>query len=229
MNQSRSLLTIVAPASSYDLVTLTQVKTELNITNTDSDEMLETRIHRASEVINNYCNRIFIQETIQEVFSNYDWSKRLFLRRTPIDSITSIIIGVSPNAETVDSSLYEFDPNDGIGGFVWALDSNGQRVLFPCSWSSWSSWSDGSLMTITYVGGYLLADVPYTVQEACIELIKIRINLASGTGISTDRTRIEIPGVWLKQVDTTSNDSNSFLPDNIKQMLASFKKTAFPR
>ena len=226
---TRSILTVIDAASNYDLVTLEQVKEELNITGSDQDEILTTRIHRASEAINNYCNRIFIQETVSEVFRNgWDWNKNLFLRRTPINTITNIVVGISPNTETVDSTLYEFDPNDGIGGFIYPLDSNGERVLFPISWSSWGSWSCGNLITVTYSGGYLLANVPYMVQEACLELIKIRQNLASGSGISTDRTRIEIPGVWLKQVDTTTADTNNFFPNTIKDMLAPFKKIAFP-
>jgi hypothetical protein len=228
MSYPKPLLEIITEASSYDLVTLAQIKAELNITNTDQDELLETRIHRASEAINNYCNRIFIQETVSETFrSGFNWNHLLFLKRTPIRYITSIVIGVSPNQETIEDTLYEFDENDSIGGFVYPLDSDGQRTLFP-TWSSWGSWSCGSIMTVTYVGGYLLAEVPYTVQEACIELVKLR--QASGGSVSdNNKVRVEIPGVWSKTTDTTSKDSNSFFPDLIKDMLAPFKKKAFPR
>jgi hypothetical protein len=224
----KSLLQVINQSDTYDLTVLETLKQELKITDNSQDEILATRIHRASDDINRYCNRIFAKETVKETFRNgWNWKKSLFLRRTPINSITSIIIGSSPNTDIVDSNLYEFDPNDGIGGFVWPLETNGQRVLFPCSWSNWSDWN--SIMEITYIGGYTLLDeLPYGVEEACIELAKIRYNLASGTGITTDKTRTEIPGVWLKQVDTTSNDSNSFIPDVVKQMLAPFKKTAFP-
>ena len=55
-------LTVVKPASSFDLTVLATVKAELGIADRASDAALAGYIKQASEVVAKFCNRVFALE-----------------------------------------------------------------------------------------------------------------------------------------------------------------------
>lgn len=224
MLASLPLLTIVSPATDRNLITLADLKQRLNITTTAQDTDLENKLLEASEIISNYCNRVLVQETVRERYNGYSWKKYINLRRTPIVSVTSIIIDNS--VTPVDSDLYEFDIENEISGYIWPLDSDGRRVYFPETWGTWSSWCGNSLVDILYVGGHTQATMPYPIRAACAEMVRTRLNAdKQGSNVS----KIEIPGVWSKTLDTASKESNSLIPDHIKDMLFPYRRPALSR
>ncbi|MGH6967571.1 MAG: hypothetical protein ACREEN_00505 [Stellaceae bacterium] len=77
----RTIETVVAPAQpgsgtptpgAYDLTTLAVVKSELTMTDTENDTILQQYITQESDVISRYCNRVFQVEGVQ----NTVWIER---------------------------------------------------------------------------------------------------------------------------------------------------------
>lgn len=64
--QLEAILTVVAPASSYDLTTLDVIKDELSITDNSKNTVLQRYLSWASAAIANECNRVFPMETLKE-------------------------------------------------------------------------------------------------------------------------------------------------------------------
>jgi len=63
----RPITTVLAPSSSYDLVTLSVVKDELNIKDQNGDDFLMRIISQMSGAISQYCNRVFQDEIVQDL------------------------------------------------------------------------------------------------------------------------------------------------------------------
>jgi hypothetical protein len=59
---------VITPADDYDLVTLEDVKGDLNITTTTDDDYLQRRITEMSQVARQYMNRTLQVETVRDQF-----------------------------------------------------------------------------------------------------------------------------------------------------------------
>jgi Phage gp6-like head-tail connector protein len=172
------ILTVVEPATTHDLTTLATVKDELGIRNSKSDARLRRYIREASAQIEQYCNRVFAAETVQEVweggvhrswwfgytrFANISLQnpevRPLRVRRYPIISVTSIVVDGTALTPSTD---FEIDADNGL---IFRLyEGDGFRSLW-----------FGERITIVYVGGYaLLGSLPYPIEQACLTLIKHR-------------------------------------------------------
>ena len=160
-------LTVVTPASTYDLTTLARVKRELGITDNSSDELLQDYISEQSDVFSGMCRRVFAQETVIQTFdldiNRFDWiGPNLVLDRYPVSSIASLLVDDVAMTAGLD---YELDAELGIVRRV----SNGHRIL----------WS-GITATVTYTGGYqLLGALPRAIESAVLTMIKGRHFAAS--------------------------------------------------
>lgn len=62
----RSLVTVLEPATSYDLISIDQVKAFYNISTTVDDVRLQTLITLQSKIISDYCQRVFAKEKVEE-------------------------------------------------------------------------------------------------------------------------------------------------------------------
>lgn len=82
-----SILTVTSAADSHDLTTLAAVKTALGITTGDDDARINTWITQAIERIETYCNRVFVVETVSEVFRLDRSLDKLVLGRAPVTTI----------------------------------------------------------------------------------------------------------------------------------------------
>ncbi len=146
--------TVVNQASSYDLVTLADMHLELNIPNTDTtkDAFLSAKITEASSAVQEYCNRVFVQEGLQDVFmpdradiplASIGYQARLTLSRFPVASVTALSItpadGGPPVAYTAGT---DFQVNQRTGELL-ALDSYGM----PSQWAPLPT-------TVAYTAGY---------------------------------------------------------------------------
>ena len=106
-------MSVTTAASTYDLVSLADVKADWAITGTDAtrDAFLSRAISRCSTAAGQYCNRVFPSEMVTETFfaerdiqprMNYGGVDPLQLTRWPIVAITSVVEGIGTAAITLD-------------------------------------------------------------------------------------------------------------------------------
>lgn len=73
-----------------DLTTKAKVKNILGITGTASDDLIDELITNITARIETYCNRSFTEASFTEYFDTESGDKKLFLRNTPVSSLTSV-------------------------------------------------------------------------------------------------------------------------------------------
>lgn len=107
-----SLLTVMVKSLTYDLTILDNVKTDLGITDKESDARLATWIKQGSGAIASYCNRVFGKEILEEKF----WPQReafsvvrgsldvLQLGRWPVSALPSLAGIAAPAAPVLSQA-----------------------------------------------------------------------------------------------------------------------------
>src|SRR5262245_27002581 len=89
-----SILTVVTPATSFDLTTVADVKADLGITGGASDALLTRYISESSVQIARACNRVFGEEELSELFRGRPFPRHgtapLILSRRPVSEIDSV-------------------------------------------------------------------------------------------------------------------------------------------
>jgi len=159
--------TVLVAASDYDLVTLDDVKAELSVTGVDSDAQLGRYISAASAAAAQYCNRVFVRETVKDVIDieqdPYRWqvpggSDALNLSRYPVANVISILVGQNAAPLVADQG---YRLNAGTGQ-LFRLNAYDGAV---CRW-------DALPVVATYEGGF--ADIPWDVQDAVTRMIRAR-------------------------------------------------------
>lgn len=195
------ITTITTPADSYDLVTLEIVKDDLGISGNSEDAFLERAISRASAAISQFCNRVFVVETIKdEVFPDRDTypfqvpggMNVLQLSRWPVVALTSITEG---DAVLVEGDDYRLDK---ARGQVFRLGLSGMPMKWPAK-----------AIVVEYSAGF--ATIPGDLQDAASRLVKAR--RASRTR-DPNMMSESIPGVrdvryWVPN----GNDQGNIPPD----------------
>jgi hypothetical protein len=144
------IVKVLTPATTYDLMSLAEMKEVLNIPSTDtsSDAELAVQITRFSDVISVTCNRVFAQETVAETWRGIS-SNRVFLTHFP--ALESDIQTVEcPRGSVIDPSTWEFE------------EKSGKLELY-------ASMSDP--IVVTYTGGYLLPDGAPPALKQAMELM----------------------------------------------------------
>jgi hypothetical protein len=169
---SRTIITTLVTEASeptgggaaYDLTDLATVKSELNITNGDTDALLRGYISRASAAAASYCNRVFPVETItDEIWTHRDPTpgrivgkfEPLTLSRFPVTSVTSV---VENSITLVDRTDFRVDYDKGQ---LIRLGTAGVPTLWPVT-----------LIAATYAAGY--ETIPGDVVDAVIRMVKNR-------------------------------------------------------
>jgi hypothetical protein len=66
--------TVLAPTVNVNLTDLATVKTELGITDTNSDAFLTAAITQVSRAVANYCNRVFQVELLSDLVYLDRWA-----------------------------------------------------------------------------------------------------------------------------------------------------------
>jgi hypothetical protein len=166
------MLTVLTPATSYDLTTVETVKTELGLTGSTDDAFLGTLIRQASDDVARYCRRVLATESVREVFRTgrsyarpCDFDAPLWLARTPVVAVTSLI---EDTVTLVDGTDWEVDKE--TGKLTRLVDGASGLVGY---WGSTMGW--GSVITVEYSGGYsLLPDLPNDLERCAIDLLKRR-------------------------------------------------------
>jgi len=171
-----SILTVIDPASSYDLVDLNTVKDELGIdpADTSKDARLQRWISSTSQRFSNICGVVFPEENVSEVFRligtgygyggyAYPWGTGqpyglpIRLRRRPITLIATVTEGTT----VLDPVAYETDLP---GGLIYRLMSDTR-----------GNWC-GSSVNVEYSAGYY--PIPADVQDAVLAIIRHKYSSA---------------------------------------------------
>ena len=162
------------------LTTLERIKTFLNITNENSDSILNQLLQSVSEEVQNHCNRKFLKATHTEYFDG-DKAERLFVSNFPIISITSIHDDIERvfGADTlVDTDSYVADSENGIIQFDYPIGlGTGQKNV-----------------QVIYEGGY--ETIPMDLQDAVVKKVSAaflfsRSQINTQEGMEIQNTRIE--------------------------------------
>src|SRR6266404_1446342 len=160
----KSDIVVITPASDYNLVSLDDVLSELQITSpTDTDKTLISKhIAGISAAVSKYCDRVFVSEKVEETL----WEPRdtfglrqsfsyfndlynlhrhhvnsIYLKRWPITSIDSIYVDDVALVSDSNSDILRIDKDNGV---LYRL-ING----FPARWHF------GKTVITTYTGGYI--------------------------------------------------------------------------
>lgn len=120
---------------------------------------IDALIEYASECINLECNRTFEYDaTITETIDG-DGSESIFLKNTPIVSLTSITITNGDEVTVVDDVDFLYDEN--TGEVRWISTSTNQYAgYFPQGFRN---------IEVNYSGGYTV--IPRTIQLICAEAV----------------------------------------------------------
>lgn len=137
------VIKILTQASSYDLISLADLKIMFGIPASDlsQDELLSMFITTYSDLIATYCNRVFAYEQVNEIWrcvehDDTNAMTRLFMSHYPLDLSAPILIE-SPIGSPLDSSSYEIEEKSGK---IELLETYVEPIF------------------VTYAGGYLLPD-----------------------------------------------------------------------
>lgn len=206
----RVISTIIAAAESYDLTTLENVKSELNITDDASDAVLERYIAGASASIAQFCGRRFQVETVKDEF----WPDREFYAYQVQGAIPSLQLSRWPavTVSTVtendialdDGSDFSVDKDNGL---LLRLDG----LKYPTVWGAWP-------ISVTYDGGF--EPIPPDVEDAAIRMVKARF-LAKGRDPNLKQENI----VGVREVSywiATGSDAGNMTPD-IEDILDNYR------
>lgn len=213
----RPVSTVVTPAGSHDMTDLTTVKGELNITTTDAarDAVLSRYITTASKAAEQFCNRVFVIETVLDSFypQRDRWPRivcagpdPLQLSRFPI--VASSIASVIENGVTLTENT-DFVADYAVGQLI-RLDTNG----FPTSWMTYP-------ITVQYGAGY--SPLPADVSDAVIRMVAQRW---FARGRDPNLRGETIPGVyqanyWV-QTSTSQGQDGNMSPD-VQAMLDNYR------
>jgi gp6-like head-tail connector protein len=219
MMNAKSILTVVTPAQTRDLTTLATIKDELGVKDRAFDDRLRRWIREASGYIETYCNRVFAQEQVSELWRwapgwhNAPGHARrgdpLCLRRYPVVSIDSL---AEDDGDPLTTDDYELDAEHGFLWRMWGQVSGqgGSRYRW-CAMK----------VVVTYTAGYaLLGEAPYPLEQACQALIKHR--WAARDRDPMLRSQV-VPGV-LEQQWWVAGAGQSGMPPELVDLLEPFRE-----
>lgn len=190
------MLTVLAPAASYDLVSLSDAKSALSITGSDQDAKIATWIDQASAAISTYCGRVFAVEQVEEVIRPSYGCVGLVLARFPVISIASIIEGEA----TLTSDDYEANLSSGTVDRIWS--------------NRYACWSRDPVV-VTYTAGF--ASIPADVQRACIVTLQhIQSNAGRDMTLRSSATTDILSESWFAP-------SSDALPPEVASLVAPYR------
>lgn len=149
-------------AISNGLATLDQVKTNLDLTDSVDDVMLELCIESASRQIEQFTERIFTQVSATRIYTPRD---SYVVETDDIYTITTLKTSTAADGvfdETWTASDFQTEPLNGISGGILSPITSIRAVgdyLFPLS---------GGEATVQIVGTFGWDEIPTAITQACI-------------------------------------------------------------
>lgn len=187
-----------------DLVTLTEVKTQLNLTVTDHDTRLAALITNTSARILAYLQTAVVHETVTE--KHFGGKKRIYLKKYPYVSDIAIIDG---KGNTVPSADYVIIAEEGILQHVG---------LWPTAQEA-----DGKIgrWSITFKAGLVAntASVQGDIKDACHLWIARRFNRIDQS--------VRSKSVGDMSISYTASDEADAIPPDVAQLLSPYVSRGF--
>ncbi len=164
-------ITITVPAQNFDLTTLERVKERLRIKHTSKDIQLKLMITGVSKSLVRKLGRSFARETLSETVKGYGTTK-LMLTRSPIVSISSILVDTTPVIDFViedaeNSILYR------RVGWAWSVVNGFMGIGF-----NPVPGSEESIFVVVYEAGYNLPnwegttrDLPEDIEDLALDYL----------------------------------------------------------
>ena len=214
---SRPVFTVVTPTTDHDMTDLPTVKAELNITTTDAtrDSVLSRYITASSKAAEQFCNRVFVVEVVQDQFfppRDRGWGvldvgfDPLQLTRWPV--VSGSISSVTENGVAlVEGTDFEADYN--LGQLI-RLGIDG----YPRQWKRLPT-------VINYPAGY--NPIPVDVSEAIIRMVSQRY---FARGRDPNLRNETVPGVyqasyWVTGAPSEGQDGN--LSPDVQALLDNYR------
>ena len=219
----RSVVEVLEAAASERLTTLSRVKSELNISDTASDEILQAKIDEASSDVAAAMGKRLPLEKVRVTLWHDEpvhpqappWHAApslttLFLSRTPVTEITSV---------TVDDIA--LDPAD------WRIDAEAgllDRLSsgYPCAWRFCKS------VVVEHKGGFVLPGsdnrtLPFGIEGAVVALVS---SYWASRGLNPAMRSEDIPGVMRREYWVGAVGDPELLPPRVLASLSQFRRPA---
>lgn len=162
-----------------NLTRLVDVKEYLSIENSKSDDLINNLIARMSRFIENYCERDFELKTWTE---QHDGARvhggTLILNNFPVTTVSKLWDDISRQFAEADKMSTDYYVVYHPDGSIQLLD--GREFT-----------SDFQNIKVEYEAGFAEAskpeDLPEDLQQACIELISVKLNLKGRENLKNER------------------------------------------
>lgn len=183
-NTSQRVTYKVGTQAAVKPVSIAEAKLHLKMDDVSADDdLIEVLIAAATEHAQKYCNRVFINTTVTQVYDQFPPSGDVLrIAVSPVVSVASIVYkDESGDSQTWDSTNYLVD--------IYTepcLISEKNNKTYP------STLSERNAVTVTYTAGYGTAasDVPTSIKQAILLLVGHFYNHREDT-VSEKRTAAE--------------------------------------
>jgi len=213
------------------------LKDELGLSGTSEDTRLERLIESVSRYIARWCRvpSFHYEEDREDTMRGYGYPA-IYVPKTPLISIGSVVYDPDDSAETVDSSEYFVDNGDAgriyrENGWLWTVAYGEQIVGHPLPGT------EQTLYKVTYECGYKTRNqvdnlsvsgdmtLPQDIEDAAIQLCAMRYRWkARQIGVQSERL-----GDWSVQYVNAGTEAfpRPAMPPEIREMLAPFRRVVF--
>ena len=170
---TEAAIPVFAGRSASDLVSLDDIKLELQISNTTDDIWLAKQITRASNAVMQFVNRPIVPQTYQErfFFPEDPWPKSV------TDHVGVLQLSIWPLVGNNGSVSINFEPDSAIPinlieGLDYRVDAARGQItrLDPITLHA-RNWPNRPIL-VQYQAGF--SPIPDDIQDACIRLVKAR-------------------------------------------------------
>ena len=182
-----------------NLVTRATVKAFLEITVLTYDDLLDSLIAQNSKRIEKFCNRLFEKTARTQKFNA--GRKDIFLPAYPIDSTATLTVTLDSTVQTLNTDYYVYHDEGWIEFFVSP------------------SYTEPQQLSITWTGGYAVADIPSDLQYAAMLQVAFMFRRRKDLGVSS---------ISLPDGSMSVNNPADLLPE-VKHIIRSYRKTPGPR
>lgn len=158
----QQILNVLVPATSYDLLSLDEMKLKLGIpeANTTNDALIQEIITNVSDTVARLCNRVFGYEQVEETFYQLedDRSQRLYLTRWPV--VLSDIQSITQDGSDILVN------GSGLPPLNWVLEEATGTLYRRTSVGPWYG-----VIDVVYGGGYELPDEAPSMLKLAAEAV----------------------------------------------------------
>jgi hypothetical protein len=203
-----------SPNPLVDLTTLADVKEWLGIspTNTANDDLLQMMITAESAYIQTWCNRILVQQTINETREGTGSGTMMF-REYPVAAVAAVYM----NGTAVP-------PSPNVGGqpqYAYGYYFTSRKLML-----RGGVWCKGEgNVVLTYTAGYPPNAIPADLAQAAVELSAFRYKqkdrISIGGGQSIDGQSVQFGGAGK---DGKSGGNMGDMPEYVQTLIQNYKR-----